>query len=108
MQYRATHLDNILRGFGWFVQWRFPLGLARARYAGFDWTFCERHLERQLDFIIVSFDGIHRCAERVTDYIVLAQIELDRGFGQASFQLRVEANGHGACLCGLHTHFYGD
>jgi hypothetical protein len=26
MQYRATHLDKILRGFGWFVQWRFPLG----------------------------------------------------------------------------------
>jgi len=104
---RASRIFSELRSVGLSSR-VFDLGLAGASYAGFDWPFCERHLERQLDSIIVSFDGIHRCAQGVADYIVLAQIEFDRGFGQASFQLRVEANGHGVCLRDLHTHFYGD
>jgi hypothetical protein len=49
----------------------FGLGLAGAPYLGFNWRFCERHLKRQLDFVIVSFDGVHRCAQCVADYIVL-------------------------------------
>jgi hypothetical protein len=43
-----------------------------APYVGFNWRFCERYLKRQLDFVIVSFDGVYRCARCVADYTVLA------------------------------------
>jgi len=39
---------------------------------GINWRFCERYLKRQLDFVIVSFDGVYRCAQCVADYTVLA------------------------------------
>ncbi len=39
---------------------------------GFNWRFCERYLKRQLDFVIVSFDGVYRGAQGVADYTVLA------------------------------------
>src|SRR5258708_31300830 len=52
--------------------------VGRAPCVGFNWRFCERYLKRQLDFVIVSFDGVYRCAPCVADYTGLAYIELGR------------------------------